>query len=41
MVRRDGLSGDQVASLTKSLWVRLLNLEEKKGLGTVRDKRKK
>lgn len=25
------MSGDQVASLTKSLWARLLNLEEKKG----------
>lgn len=27
VVRREGLSGDQVASLTKSLWARLLNLE--------------
>lgn len=27
VVRREGLSGDHVASLTKSLWARLLNLE--------------
>ena len=25
------MSGDHVASLTKSLWARLLNLKEKKG----------
>ena len=30
VVRREWLSGDQVASLTKSLWARLLNLQEKK-----------
>ena len=36
VVRREWLSGDQVASLTKSLWARLLNLQENKekcGLG--------
>jgi hypothetical protein len=29
VVRREWLSGDQVASLTKSLWARLLNLEQR------------
>ena len=42
VVRREWLSGDQVASLTKSLWARLLNLQENKekwGLGKRQEKK--
>lgn len=41
VVRREWLSGDHVASLTKSLWARLLNLEQRGWKwGVIRDKTK-